>query len=55
MRIWYFQQLIDSRETREFIAIVAKALVVQALVAEERAPIGQVRFAREHMRLHAIA
>jgi len=49
VRIWYFQQLIDSRETREFIAIVAKALVVQALVAEERAPIGQLYVIRKGM------
>jgi len=48
-RVWYFQHLPDSRESREFNAHIAKNLKVRALVAEERAPIGQLYVLRRGM------
>ena len=41
-RIWFFRDLAHSREGREFIASLAKVLVIRAFVAHERLPIGQL-------------
>ena len=40
--VWYFRSLGDSRDGREFIASIAKMLVIRAYVAHERLPIGQL-------------
>jgi len=40
--VWYFRSLGESREGREFIASLAKMLVIRAYVAHERLPIGQL-------------
>ena len=47
-RIWYFARLADTRDSRDFIAVVAKSLGVRAYISEERTPIGQLC---EHLRI----
>ena len=39
-QVWYFKRLGDSREGREFIASLAKQLVIRAYVSHERLPVG---------------
>ena len=41
-KVWFFRSLGESREGREFIASLAKTLVIRAYVAHERLPIGQL-------------
>ena len=48
-RVWYLAKLPETRETTDFIAVVAKGLTVRAYVAEERAPIGQLYVVRRGM------
>jgi CRP-like cAMP-binding protein len=40
--IWYFRTLGQTREGREFVASLAKSLVVRAYIAHERLPVGQL-------------
>jgi len=40
--IWFFRDMGITREGREFIAAVAKVLVIRAFISHERLPIGQL-------------
>ena len=48
-KIWWLDSLDTSRESREFIASLAKALQVSAYVASERAPLGMLYVLRKGM------
>ena len=45
--VWYFRKLEDIEEGSEFIALLAKQLVVRAFVASERLPVGQLYILRK--------
>ena len=48
-RIWYLALMGDSRDAREFIACLAKSLIVRAYVMDERPAIGQLYVLRKGM------
>jgi hypothetical protein len=48
-KIWWLQNMGQSRESREFIASLAKSLQVIAYVASERPPLGQLYVMRKGM------
>ena len=48
-KIWWLNFLGESRDAREFIASLAKALQVRAFVASERPPLGQLYVLRKGM------
>ena len=48
-RIWYLSELGFSRDSREFVASLAKSLQVRAFVTDERPAIGQLYVLRRGM------
>ena len=48
-KIWWLQNMAESRENREFFASLAKSLQVIAYVASERPPLGQLYVMRKGM------
>jgi hypothetical protein len=50
-KIWWLHSIVmnESRESREFVAMLAKALQVSAYVASERPPLGQLYVLRKGM------
>ena len=48
-RVWYLSLLDGSRNSREFVAYLAKNLNVNAFIAQERPPLGQLYVLRRGM------